>query len=159
MVAILDADKEGFLRSERSLIQTMGRAARHLNGTAILYADRITDSMRRAIDETERRRAKQLAHNTAHGIVPKGVNKRIKDIIDGVYDPESARQTAQAEQTRARYEAMSEKDATREIKRLEKDMLAAAKNLEFEKAAELRDRMRQLKRQLFGVEEHDAPEA
>ncbi len=159
MVAILDADKEGFLRSERSLIQTMGRAARHLNGTAILYADRITDSMRRAIDETERRRAKQLAHNAAHGIVPKGVNKRIKDIIDGVYDPESARQTAQAEQTRARYEAMSEKDATREIKRLEKDMLVAAKNLEFEKAAELRDRMRQLKRQLFGVEEHDAPEA
>ncbi len=156
LVAILDADKEGFLRSERSLIQTMGRAARHLNGTAILYADTITDSMRRAIDETERRRAKQLAFNVAHGIVPRGVSKRIKDIIDGVYDVEAAQQAMEMAQTRARYQSMSEKEMTREIKRLEKDMLAAAQNLEFERAAELRDRMRALKRELFGVDEPDA---
>jgi len=155
LVAILDADKEGFLRSERSLIQTMGRAARHLNGTAILYADRITDSMRRAIDEIERRRNKQIAFNLANGITPKGVVKRIKDIIDGVYNPDAANQELKAAQSRARYEVMSEKDLAKEIKRLEKDMLTAAKNLEFEKAAELRDRMHNLKKQLFGVEEHD----
>jgi len=155
LVAILDADKEGFLRSERSLIQTIGRAARHLNGTAILYADRITDSMRRAIDETERRRAKQIAFNLTHGITPKGVVKRIKDIIDGIYNPDAANQELKAAQGRARYQAMSEKDLAKEIKRLEKDMLSAAKNLEFEKAAELRDRLHDLKKQLFGVDEHD----
>ena len=155
LVAILDADKEGFLRSERSLIQTMGRAARHLNGTAILYADRITDSMRRAIDEIERRRNKQIAFNLANGITPKGVVKRIKDIIDGVYNPDAANQELKAAQSRARYEVMSEKDLAKEIKRLEKDMLTAAKNLEFETAAELRDRLHLLKKQLFGVEEHD----
>ena len=155
LVAILDADKEGFLRSERALIQTMGRAARHLNGTAILYADRITDSMRRAIGETDRRRAKQIAFNLAHGITPKGVVKRIKDIIDGIYDAEGAQKDLQAAQSRAKYERMSEKDLAREIKRLEKDMLHAAKNLEFEKAAELRDKLHAMKKQLFGVEEHD----
>jgi excinuclease ABC subunit B len=155
LVAILDADKEGFLRSERSLIQTIGRAARHLNGTAILYADRITDSMRRAIDETDRRRAKQIAFNLANGITPKGVVKRIKDIIDGIYNPDAANQELKAAQGRAKYEVMSEKDLAREIKRLEKDMLSAAKNLEFEKAAELRDKLHSLKKQLFGVEEHD----
>ena len=155
LVAILDADKEGFLRSERSLIQTMGRAARHLNGTAILYADRITDSMRRAIDEIERRRNKQIAFNLANGITPKGVVKRIKDIIDGIYNPDAANQELKAAQSRAKYEVMSEKDLAKEIKRLEKDMLTAAKNLEFETAAELRDRLHILKKQLFGVEEHD----
>ncbi len=155
LVAILDADKEGFLRSERSLIQTMGRAARHLNGTAILYADRITDSMRRAIDEIDRRRDKQIAFNLANGITPKGVVKRIKDIIDGIYNPDAANQELKAAQSRAKYEVMSEKDLAKEIKRLEKDMLTAAKNLEFEKAAELRDRLHILKKQLFGVEEHD----
>jgi len=155
LVAILDADKEGFLRSERSLIQTIGRAARHLNGTAILYADRITDSMRRAIDETDRRRTKQLAFNLANGITPKGVVKRIKDIIDGLYNPDAANQELKAAQAQAKYEVMSEKDLAREIKRLEKDMLTAAKNLEFEKAAELRDRLHGMKKQLFGVEEHD----
>ena len=152
LVAILDADKEGFLRSERSLIQTIGRAARHLNGTAILYADVITDSMRRAIDETERRRAKQERFNAEHGIVPVGVKKRIKDIIDGVYDAEGAQKALQAAQSRARYEALSEKDLSKEIKRLEKDMLAAAKNLEFERAAQLRDQMHALRKQAFGVE-------
>ena len=149
LVAILDADKEGFLRSERSLIQTIGRAARHINGTAILYADAVTDSMRRAIDETERRRRKQLAYNEARGITPKGIIKRIKDIIDGVYDPETARQGLKAAQSQARYEAMGEKELTREVKRLEKEMLEAARNLEFEHAAELRDQLAALKQRLF----------
>jgi excinuclease ABC subunit B len=149
LVAILDADKEGFLRSERSLIQTVGRAARHLNGTAIMYADMTTDSMRRAIDETERRRTKQLAYNAAHGITPKGVQKRIKDIIDGVYDYGSAREELKAAQNEARYEHMGEKDLTREVKRLEKEMLDAAKNLEFERAAQLRDQLKRLKERLF----------
>ena len=152
LVAILDADKEGFLRSERSLIQTIGRAARHLNGTAILYADRITESMRRAIDETDRRRAKQTRFNVEHGIVPVGVKKRIKDIIDGVYDAEGAQQELKAAQSRAKYEAMSEKDLSREIRRLEKDMMAAARNLEFEQAAALRDQMHALRKQAFGAE-------
>jgi excinuclease ABC subunit B len=149
LVAILDADKEGFLRSERSLIQTMGRAARHINGTAILYADRITDSMRRAMEETERRRNKQLAYNEARGITPIGIIKRIKDLIDGVYDAESARQGLKAAQSQARYEAMGEKELTRELKRLEKEMLEAARNLEFERAAELRDQLAALKERLF----------
>ena len=108
LVAILDADKEGFLRSERSLIQTIGRAARHLNGTAILYADRVTNSMQRAMAETERRRIKQIHFNEMHGITPKGVTKRIKDIIDGVYDSESAHRELKAAQQQANYEAMSE---------------------------------------------------
>ncbi len=153
LVAILDADKEGFLRSERSLIQTIGRAARHLHGTAILYADTVTDSMRRAMDETERRRRKQTAHNAAHGIVPQGVVKKIKDIIDGVYDMEEAEQALHAAQEKARYEALDEKTLTREIKRLEKDMLAAAKDLDFEKAAQLRDQMHAMKKLMFGVDE------
>ncbi|MBU1263590.1 MAG: excinuclease ABC subunit UvrB [Gammaproteobacteria bacterium] len=155
LVAILDADKEGFLRSERALIQTIGRAARHLHGTAILYADRITDSMRRAMDETERRRNKQIAFNTEHGIVPRGVVKRIKDIIDGVYDADATRQELKAAQTVAEYKILDEKALTKKIKKLEKEMLDAAKNLEFEKAAELRDQLKELKRVLFGVEEHD----
>ncbi|MBI5918707.1 MAG: excinuclease ABC subunit UvrB [Nitrosomonadales bacterium] len=149
LVAILDADKEGFLRSERSLIQTIGRAARHLNGKAILYADRITDSMRRAIDETDRRRTKQLAHNAAHGITPVGVVKRIKDIIDGAYDVDAERKSLKAAQIEAKYLAMSEKDVSKEIKRLEKEMMAAAKNLEFEKAAGLRDQLKKLRESVF----------
>jgi excinuclease ABC subunit B len=155
LVAILDADKEGFLRSERSLIQTIGRAARHLHGTAILYADRITDSMKRAMDETERRRNKQIAFNTEHGITPRGVVKRIKDIIDGVYDADATRQELKAAQTVAEYKVLDEKALTKRVKKLEKEMLDAAKNLEFEKAAELRDQLKQLKQVLFGVEEHD----
>jgi len=149
LVAILDADKEGFLRSERSLIQTMGRAARHINGAAILYADKVTDSMRRAMEETDRRRRKQTAHNAAHGITPIGVSKRIKDIIEGVYDHEEARSQLKAAQAQERYETMSEKALTQELKRIEKDMLDAARNLEFERAAQLRDRVKALKQRLF----------
>ena len=156
LVAILDADKEGFLRSERSLIQTIGRAARHLNGTAILYADQVTDSMQRAIDETERRRAKQLAFNAEHGITPRSVSKRIKDIIDGVYDAEyAARQLKAAEPGQKTYEAMNEKQLTRECKRLEKEMLEYARNLEFEKAAAARDTLFRVKELLFGAAGHD----
>ncbi|HXU51967.1 MAG TPA: excinuclease ABC subunit UvrB [Casimicrobiaceae bacterium] len=151
LVAVLDADKEGFLRAERSLIQTIGRAARHINGMAILYGDRITDSMRAAIDETERRRTKQREYNTAQGITPRGVEKRIKDIIDGVYDVDEGRRELKAAQAKAKYESMPEKDLEKELKLLEKQMVEAARNLEFEKAAELRDRLYQLKEQLFGV--------
>ena len=151
LVAILDADKEGFLRAERSLIQTIGRAARNLNGTAILYADRITDSMRRAMDETNRRRARQMEFNQTHGIVPRGVVKQIRELIDGVYDPQQARVELKAAQERARYGELDEKDAAREIKRLEKAMQDHARNLEFEKAAEVRDRLATLKEQVFGA--------
>ena len=143
LVAILDADKEGFLRSERSLIQTIGRAARNLNGKALLYADRITNSMQRAIDETERRRAKQVAFNTEHGIVPQGVNKKIEDIIDGVYQPDAGDKKTLAET--ARIAMLDEKALAKEIKRLEKEMLEAARNLEFEKAAKLRDELKAFK--------------
>ncbi|CAG0987036.1 partial UvrABC system protein B, partial [Rhodocyclaceae bacterium] len=155
LVAILDADKEGFLRSERSLIQTMGRAARHLNGTAILYADRITDSMRRAMAETERRRGKQMAFNAEHGITPVGVKKRIKDIIDGVYDSDAAGRELKAAEESARYEAMSEKALAKEIKRLEKAMQEHARNLEFEQAAAARDELFRIKKLAFGAELHD----
>ena len=158
LVAILDADKEGFLRSERSLIQTIGRAARNLNGVAILYADRITDSMERAIGETERRRAKQIAFNEANGIVPRGVQKIIKDMIDGVYSPQGAKEELQVAQETAKYEAMSEKQISKEIKRLEKAMLEHAKNLEFEKAAQVRDQLHHLKQQLFGAPGADSLE-
>ena len=149
LVAILDADKEGFLRSERSLIQTIGRAARHINGTAILYADKITNSMRRAIDETERRRAKQVAHNLAHGITPKGVTKRIKDIIDGVFDIDTAQKELKVAQELAAYKHLDEKKLTKEIKQLEKEMLACARNLEFERATQLRDKLNQIKALMF----------
>ncbi len=155
LVAILDADKEGFLRSERSLIQTIGRAARHINGTAILYADTITQSMQRAIAETERRREKQIGFNTERGITPRGVSKKIKDIIDGVYDVESARGELKAAQQQAAYDAMDEKTVAREIKRLEKQMLECARNLEFEKAAAARDDLFRLRERVFGAAQHD----
>jgi excinuclease ABC subunit B len=151
LVAVLDADKEGFLRSERSLIQTIGRAARHINGMAILYADRMTDSMKAAIGETTRRRDRQIAWNEKMGITPAGVQKRIKDLIDGVYDADAGKKQLKAAQTRAKYEAMPEKDMERELKRVEKEMLDAAKNLEFERAAQLRDRLVELKAAMFGV--------
>ena len=159
LVAILDADKEGFLRSERSLIQTIGRAARHINGTAIMYADHVTESMRRAIDETSRRRAKQVAFNATHAITPKGVSKRIKDIIEGVYDATATHQQFKAAQSEAAYQSMDESELTREIKRLEKEMLEHARNLEFEQAAQARDHLHELKDRLFGVSQRDAVSA
>lgn len=154
LVAILDADKEGFLRAERSLIQTIGRAARNLNGKAILYADRITDSMRRAIDETERRRAKQIAFNEANGIVPRALNKRIKELIEGVYSDKPGRDDQKLIQA-AEVESLSEKDLGKRIAQLEKQMLEHARNLEFEKAARLRDQLAQLREQVFGAAVHD----
>lgn len=159
LVAILDADKEGFLRAERSLIQTIGRAARNLNGHALLYADRITDSMKKAIGETERRRAKQIAYNEAHGITPRGVVKRVRDLIDGVYSEKAGKDAERLEQEalqRAKVEDMSEKDVAREIKRLEKLMLEHARNLEFEQAARVRDQLSRLKDQAFGAHGSDA---
>jgi excinuclease ABC subunit B len=149
LVAILDADKEGFLRSERSLIQTMGRAARHINGTAILYADKITNSMRRAIDETDRRREIQIQFNKDNNITPRSVNKRIKDLIDGVYDLESEQQNLKNEKIQARYDSMNEKQLAKEIKLQEKKMFKAAKNMEFEEAAQHRDELKKLKDLLF----------
>ncbi|MBX3609781.1 MAG: excinuclease ABC subunit UvrB [Hydrogenophaga sp.] len=158
LVAILDADKEGFLRSERSLIQTIGRAARNLNGKAILYADQVTASMKAAMDETERRRAKQLAHNLAHGISPRSVNKRIKDLIDGVYSEKAGKEAdrlAAESAARAELDELSERDVAREIKRLEKLMLEHARNLEFEQAAQVRDQLARLKARVFGADGHD----
>ncbi len=160
LVAILDADKEGFLRSERSLIQTIGRAARNLNGRAILYADRITDSMSRAIGETERRRARQVTHNEAHGITPRAIVKQVRDLIDGVYSEKAGREAERLEQeamARAQVEDMSEKDIAREIKRLEKLMLEHARNLEFEQAARVRDQLGLLKARAFGAAVPDHP--
>ncbi len=151
LVAILDADKEGFLRSERSLIQTIGRAARHINGSAILYADRMTNSMQRAIAETDRRRNRQIAYNALHNITPIGVSKPIKDLIDGIYDADGAQQELKAAQTDARYEAMSEKQLARELRGLEKQMYDHARNLDFEKAAQARDQLADLKQRVFGV--------
>jgi len=156
LVAILDADKEGFLRAERSLIQTIGRAARNVNGKAILYADRITNSMQRAMGETDRRRTKQIAFNLEHGIEPKGVTKRIKDIIDGVYDVQEKRSELHVAQNRAHYESMSEKELAKEIGRLEKQMMAEAKNLEFERAAATRDQIAKIKELAFGALAEDS---
>jgi excinuclease ABC subunit B len=155
LVAILDADKEGFLRSERSLIQTIGRAARHLNGHAILYADRITDSMRRAMGETERRRTKQLAHNLEHGITPRGVAKRIKELIDGVMSDKARDALPQAVEM-PNVEGLSEKEIGRRIQQLEKQMYDHARNLEFEQAARLRDQLGLLKERLLGANKGDA---
>ncbi|NBW00291.1 MAG: excinuclease ABC subunit UvrB [Betaproteobacteria bacterium] len=151
LVAILDADKEGFLRSERSLIQTIGRAARHLNGQAILYADRITDSMRRAIEETERRRAKQLAFNADRGITPRGVMKQIRDLIDGVIDSRGSDRDVANSQEEVALER-SPQEISKQLIRLEKQMLEHARNLEFEKAAQLRDQLTKLKQEVFGVD-------
>lgn len=152
LVAILDADKEGFLRSTRSLIQTIGRAARHLSGTAIMYADKSTDSMKAAIDETNRRRTLQLAFNREHGIVPRGVQKEVRDLIDGVYDTARPIPGLKAASPEADYALMDDKQVAREIKRLEKQMFEHAKNLEFEKAARLRDDLARLRQQVFGAD-------
>jgi excinuclease ABC subunit B len=151
LVAVLDADKEGFLRSGRSLIQTIGRAARHINGTAILYADKTTDSMRAAIDETDRRRARQVAFNLAHGIEPKSVSKRIKDMIEGAYDADEAKEARKTEQEEAKFDSLSEKQLDQRIRKMEKEMLEAARNLEFERAANLRDELKTLRDRLMAV--------
>ena len=154
LVAILDADKEGFLRSERSLIQTIGRAARNLHGRAILYADRMTDSMNRAIGETERRRNKQITHNELMGITPRSIVKQVRDLIDGVYSEKAGKEAERLELAavqRAKVEEMSEKDISKAIKQLEKQMMEHAKNLDFEKAAQVRDQLQMLKSQAFGA--------
>ncbi|MFN5499437.1 MAG: excinuclease ABC subunit UvrB [Burkholderiales bacterium] len=154
LVAILDSDKEGFLRSERSLIQTIGRAARNLHGRAILYADRMTDSMKKAIGETERRRTKQVAHNLAMGITPRSIVKEVRDLIDGVYSEKAGKEADRLEKEavqRAKVEDMSEKDVSKAIKQLEKQMMEHAKNLDFEKAAQVRDQLQMLKAQAFGA--------
>jgi excinuclease ABC subunit B len=152
LVAILDADKEGFLRSERSLIQTIGRAARNLNGKAILYADQLTESMQLALDETNRRRARQVAHNAAEGITPRSVSKRIKEMIDGIYqDKDGKDDLKSARAAAANVEALSEKDLGKRIKQLERQMLEHAKNLEFEQAARTRDQLAALREQAFGA--------
>ncbi len=158
LVAILDADKEGFLRSERSLIQTIGRAARNLNGKAILYADRMTGSMQRAIDETERRRTKQIAHNEEHGITPKGVQKSVADILEAGAAP-GAKATRKRGDKRKVAEpgadyltdiaALSPAELSKQIKAMEEQMLEHAKNLEFEAAAQLRDRLSEVKQRMF----------
>lgn len=150
LIAILDADKEGFLRSERSLIQTIGRAARNVEGKAILYADTITDSMRRAMDETARRREKQTAYNVAHNITPKSVKKEIRDIIDGVYKSDNLENEFGLVDGQD-YEKMGPKELAREIKRLENEMFEHAKNLEFEKASEVRDKLASIRKQVFGA--------
>ena len=155
LVAVLDADKEGFLRSERSLIQTSGRAARNLNGKVIFYANKITRSMKLAMDETERRRGVQMAFNTLHGIVPKGIVKSVKAMIDGVYDKDEVQRERKAALDQANYESLSEKQLAKEMKRLEKCMHDAAKNLEFEKAADFRDQLKKLKLKIFGAEMAD----
>jgi excinuclease ABC subunit B len=155
LVAILDADKEGFLRSERSLIQTIGRAARNLEGRAILYADRMTDSMQRAIGETERRRNKQIAFNLENGITPRGVVKGIRDLIDGVYSEKSDKESMRLEIEQAKLQDMSEKDVAKEIKRLEKQMMEHARNLEFEQAAATRDQLGRLRALTFGATPQD----
>jgi excinuclease ABC subunit B len=152
LVAILDADKEGFLRSERSLIQTIGRAARNIEGRAILYADRVTDSMRRAMEETARRRQKQLAFNQAHGIVPQGVVKAVRDMIDGAVSAKTVAERRAVESVSVEgLEELSEKALSKEIARLEKQMLEHARNLEFEQAARARDALSQLKARVFGA--------
>jgi excinuclease ABC subunit B len=156
LVAILDADKEGFLRSERSLIQTIGRAARNQEGMAILYADHITDSMRRAIDETERRRQRQIDFNREHGITPRTIVKRVRDLIDGVYSEKASQEAERRDLERSQYETLDEKDLAREVKRLEKLMLEHARQLEFEQAARVRDQLARLREQVLGGSGHDS---
>ena len=153
LVAVLDADKEGFLRSERSLIQTIGRAARNVHGKAILYADAPTDSMRAAIGETERRRARQIEFNRVRGITPRGISKQVRELIDGVFDNRSSttRAQARADEEHARLQSLDERDVAREIRRIEKRMLEHARNLEFEQAARLRDQLADLRRRVFGA--------
>ena len=150
LVAILDADKEGFLRSDRSLIQTIGRAARNLNGTAILYADRMTGSMERALEETTRRREKQMSHNEQHGIKPASIKKNVADVMQAAYPaPGKGRRSVADKQ--AKYAALTPEQMMRKATKLEKDMLKAARNLEFEQAARLRDEIKELRDMSMGL--------
>ena len=151
LVAILDADKEGFLRSERSLIQTIGRAARNLNGKAILYADKITNSMAKAIGETERRRAKQEVYNTEHGIVPKGVSKKVEDILGASQSLAKTKGKSKAAERSTKYDALSPQAMEKKIKQLENQMYVHAQNLEFEDAARLRDEIHRLREQFIAL--------
>jgi excinuclease ABC subunit B len=151
LVAILDADKEGFLRSDNSLIQTIGRAARHINGRAILYADRMTGSMQRAIEETNRRRNKQLEYNLAHGITPRGIEKPVTDIMEGArWQPSMAGSRRRADKPRSAADLRPEA-LVKEIKKLEAEMFRKARNLEFEEAAGLRDEIERLKQLELGL--------
>jgi excinuclease ABC subunit B len=151
LVAILDADKEGFLRSENSLIQTIGRAARHLNGRAILYADQITGSIRRALDETNRRRVKQLEFNVTHGITPRGIKKAVQDILEGAYSDGDRGPARKIADEGADYSTLTPDQAIRRIKKVEQEMLKHARNLEFEEAAKLRDQIAQLRKASLGL--------
>ncbi len=153
LVAILDADKEGFLRSDRSLIQTIGRAARNLHGKAILYADKVTGSMRRAMDETERRRSKQVAFNETHGITPRSVEKAVADIMEGAYAgvPGSPRKYAKVAEEVIEYGAMPPEKLAQKVKQLEKQMYEHARNLEFEEAARVRDQIRHIQESGMGL--------
>jgi len=155
LVAVLDADKEGFLRSERSLIQTAGRAARNLNGRVIFYANSITQSMRRAMDEMGRRREKQIAYNKEHGITPASIVKKIKDIIESAEDTDEFKRQQSVRKENRKYEDMSEPQMIKEINKLDKAMHKAAKNLEFEEAAKIRDQMKYLKEQVYGANIQD----
>jgi len=154
LVAILDADKEGFLRSDNSLIQTIGRAARHINGRAILYADKMTGSMQRAIDETNRRRRKQLEYNAEHGITPRGIQKAVADIMEGARSsaptPSGRKRGKQGVDTTAPAN-LSPEALVRQIKKLEAEMFKRARNLEFEEAARLRDEVDRLKQIELGL--------
>ena len=157
LVAILDADKEGFLRSERSLIQTIGRAARNASGKAILYADKLTDSIKAAMRETQRRRDKQAAYNEAHGITPQTIRKRIADIMEGAYanvarNNKSKRVERKVAEAQADYHSMTPDQATKQLKKLQDKMFQHAKNLEFEQAAAIRDQMAQIRAQVFGLD-------
>ncbi len=151
LVAILDADKEGFLRSGTTLIQTIGRAARNLNGKAILYGDQVTRSMQHAIDETERRRAKQIAFNEEHGITPQGIKKAITDIMEGAYGEDRKREWTKVAEDDSGYEALSPEMAMKKIKQLEEQMYKHARDLEFEDAAKVRDQIQKLQAKGMGL--------
>jgi excinuclease ABC subunit B len=146
LVAVLDADKEGFLRSEGSLIQTVGRAARNELGSAILYADTVTGSMQRALAEMSRRRERQLAYNAKHGIVPRSIRKAVKDIMEG------ARGSAPGEPTRRRVARLTPEQAMQQVRKLEAEMFRLARNLEFEKAAMLRDEIAAIRHAALGAD-------
>jgi len=156
LVAILDADKEGFLRSDRSLIQTIGRAARNLHGKAILYADNVTGSMGRAMEETERRREKQIAHNEAHGITPKTIQKAVADIMEGAVPgaPMPVRKFAKVAEEELEYAKLSPDQLMQRIRKLEQQMHDHARNLEFEEAARLRDRIQHMREAGMGLAEN-----